>query len=225
MEFDWDNMNIEILNEPMPSEFSYIDSPFQEDEQDYAESPNHSRDTTLSAMEFDMEEVLERNQFDPATFENFIEFTDPNELMNEVDALLENPNDTIEEISNDSYNVIGRNPVHKENCNEVVGITEMPFLCVTCTLDFPSEAYLIRHFNTKKHQRALGMEQRGRKVNQKRKYVRKNSCKMQTVQTIEAYEEVSNDGLYELINEDFKGGNAKNFYENFEFELEAENQN
>jgi len=51
------------------------------------------------------------------------------------------------------------------------------YACTSCTLDFPSIAYLKRHQNTKKHQRALKMEQRGRKVNQKRKYVRKNGVK------------------------------------------------
>lgn len=207
IDIDWSNITIEFLDDNKPKNSS-IESPFHENEMDYSESPMNSRDTTLSAMEFDMDEVLERNQFDPSNFD----FSDQNVLLDDTEVTIPEAEPIIEEVYDNSYEVVEHEPVKR--------VAQLPYFCDTCTLDFPSEAYLTRHYNTKKHQRALGMEQRGRKVNQKRKYVRKNSIKMQPV---EAFEELSTDEveLLKIIKQEIKSESVKNFYENFDLELDA----
>ncbi|XP_070503003.1 uncharacterized protein [Chironomus tepperi] len=47
------------------------------------------------------------------------------------------------------------------------------FYCHVCSADFPSFPYLNRHVNSKKHFKALEMDGRGKKMKQKKRYVRK----------------------------------------------------
>ena len=70
-------------------------------------------------------------------------------------------------------------------------VEDVLFFCSTCSLDFPSLSYLKRHYITKKHQRALVMEQKGKKFNQKKKYVRKNEMKENDVEILNDSEELS----------------------------------
>ncbi|KAL7043444.1 hypothetical protein ACKWTF_001506 [Chironomus riparius] len=87
-----------------------------------------------------------------------------------------NPDDLIEEeIFEDDEDV--KYPQQENHIEYKNASGDIIYYCESCSLDFPSIAYLRRHQNTKKHQRALGMERRGKKVNQKRKYVRKNEVK------------------------------------------------
>lgn len=240
MEYYWQNVKIEFLEDPK-QESSTQESPFLHQEHQMNESDsNISIDTTLSAMEFDMDEVLDQN-FNPSELDDFIEYADPDALIEESEALEIDTDSLIEEVYEEVYEP-PRNPMRK--VREVVQVASMPFFCGTCTLDFPSEAYLVRHYNTKKHKRALNMEERGKKVNQKRKYVRKNSCKMQQVQTVcavensqpfqvipnaqaveepqfEVFEELSVDDIafLEAFDQKDKNVSMKNFYENFDLEI------
>lgn len=106
------------------------------------------------------------------------------------------------------------------------------YVCTTCTIDFPSIAYLDRHQKTKKHLRALGMEERGQKINQKRSYVRKNNYQGNTIAQ-QVIQEISHE-ITDLTLEEIQflhkidmelikiesENTAKDFYENFNFDLD-----
>ncbi|KAG5668087.1 hypothetical protein PVAND_016042 [Polypedilum vanderplanki] len=101
--------------------------------------------------------------------------------------------------------------------------------CNTCSLDLPSMAYFKRHVTTKKHERARRMELRGRKVNQKKRYVRKcNRFNFQTPSPVP--NDFSNDETecLQILDEQLSnsGLTMKNFYETFNFndEMNVENQ-
>ncbi|XP_070489914.1 putative zinc finger protein 840 [Chironomus tepperi] len=108
------------------------------------------------------------------------------------------------------------------------------YYCEPCSLDFPSIAYFKRHQNTKKHQRALKMQQRGKKVNQKKQYLRRNEVsqiKQQSMtgnnqfQHTNSINNLTSDDqsrLNMIDSQDSKTDTAKNFYENFDLDIENE---
>ncbi|KAL7013381.1 hypothetical protein ACKWTF_015363 [Chironomus riparius] len=183
IEIDGDQYEVEFRDDlkpaPQPSTTNpqnYLDDFIEVDPNFDDCDSDTSINTTKSALEFGIDEVLNASEVD-----NLIEQANP-EFFNEIDAYEVDIDDIIEEVVDEVYEQ-PRNPNRK--VREVIQVESMPFFCDTCTLDFPSEAYLIRHKRTKKHERALNMETRGKKVNQKRKYVRKNSIKMQQVQVVQ----------------------------------------
>ncbi|XP_070489951.1 putative zinc finger protein 840 [Chironomus tepperi] len=112
------------------------------------------------------------------------------------------------------------------------------YYCDACSLDFPSIAYLKRHQNTKKHHRAMRMQQRGKRVNQKKKYIRKDEINAgsqikKEVRTIADFFQQKDSTINNLTSDDqsrlnmidsqdSKTDTAKNFYENFDLDIENE---
>jgi len=120
-----------------------------------------------------------------------------------------------------------------------IQIGDVIHYCGTCSLDFPSMAYLKRHQKTKKHQRALKMEQRGRKVNLKRRYVRRNEVRPENIQIRKDASSYINQGcqsITDLTSEEIallhkfdnqmrqieSKNTTKDFYENFKEDLDIE---
>lgn len=128
------------------------------------------------------------------------------------------------------------------------------YYCQTCSIDFPTIAYFERHQKTKKHQRALRMEQQGKKFYQKRSYVRKYGVKPVNLGIEEAWiikqekEEVQIKPEFMTSNIQFQNitdltseevtllhsiddqiikidseNTAKDFYENFDIDLDLGN--
>jgi hypothetical protein len=188
VEIDGEHFEVQFLDdfkaEPQPSTFNpqnYQDDFIEVDPIVDDCDSDTSINTTKSALEFGIDEVLDQDEFNASEVDNLIEQANP-EFFNEIDAFEVDIDDIIEEVIEEVYEQ-PRNPIRR--VKEVIQVQNMPFFCDTCTLDFPSEAYLIRHKRTKKHERALNMETRGKKVNQKRKYVRKNSIKLQQVHVVQ----------------------------------------
>jgi len=152
------------------------------------QSPKTSAASNHNNEDSDMPEI--KIEFDKdanlVTYEHNIQGTSSAEIKIELQAKetkspdpINTSEETISVYGDEIAEVVTQTPDKVDDYQ-----TSDPYYCDICSIDFATIAYYNRHLKTNKHTRALNMARRGRKFNQKVKYVRKNPVKLPQKSTV-----------------------------------------